>query len=115
MVQVFLTVEQAKRLHDSIDAAKGYAKRVYQYEGAPMCVIAHLAIREGVPAEDMRLWDHLEFNRVYSIHSMALASYPGALLDVLQRIWDQSMSYFTEDEETAKKLMHARVDERIVQ
>jgi hypothetical protein len=71
---------------------------VYEMDGAPSCVIAHLAALEGVPAEMLAQWDEPEgradttissvLEHRYDEDTFPLKDYPIEVLEELQSIYD---------------------------
>lgn len=84
-----LTEQQVQRLTYAIDNASGHGSLQYIVDGKPACVVAHLAAVEGVADSVMKRWDDSAFV-VLSKPNSPLKSYPIALLQYLQFLWDDT-------------------------
>lgn len=99
-----LPQDQKQKLHAAIDLAQGSGGCRYTMDGRPFCVIAQLAALEGVPVEQLQVWDCQEREvgssatssaSVYEVlesnlpGSEVLKTYPPDLLASLQETWDE--------------------------
>ncbi len=110
-----LTEQQAKNLGTAVTRAKGVAGCLYTRGGEANCVIAQLAVLEGVTLKELAIWDTACMGIAEPIAGIVakrrpgsekLSAYPAELLSALQRVWDVPMSWGAWDEESARAVLN---------
>lgn len=97
-----LTPEQVQKLEQAIDLARDPGACRYVKDGAPCCVVAQLAVLEGIPVAVLKVWDGAEDGRPARVDCIGalpepLAAYPDDLLLELQQDWDAGRYHTADD------------------
>lgn len=89
-----LTPEQREKLEQAVDLARGAGACRYVLNGAPGCVVAQVAVLEGVPLSTLREWDTSTENDAPSVYDRTpeLREYPRDLIAALQLEWDGAVA-----------------------
>ncbi len=109
-----LTKEQENNVLLAIDSAEEAGTCEYVINGQPCCVIAQLAVIEGVTTDTMESWRHsggdgdpksMIVGDVLDSFDTPLDEYPRALLVSIQAVWDTNYC-----EIDAREKMRDRLD-----
>lgn len=107
-----ITDQQSNNLHLAIDRAKGQGNCQYVgvYGKKPQCVIAQLAVIEGVSVQAIKSWaGPITVLEREGTDVGPLFYYPLDLLTSLQVMWDSTIIFTSNDE--CIKQMHTEVDQ----
>lgn len=91
--------KEINNLRKAIDLAEKPGGCKYVRNGKPCCVIAQLAVLEGIPVEQISKWDVSKFPGIGSLlleplvngASAITSKYPIILLNNLQGVWDTAL------------------------